>query len=326
VKTLPDKQNTSFALTIDAYGIITSIIAPSSVIGFHTGDNLIRHIDEGSIERFLDYLQETLTNNHVLSREIVFKSNDNVFERTISMIRHNNTIICVSLHDNNKVFGILNTIMRINSEQSKLLRRQVSGTTTSGYSVPESYLDEVSALNSELVNIQRKLEQKNAELIRLNMKLKDIGNKDPLTMTNNRRKFFEDITGYLKEKDHHLIMIDFNNFKKVNDEFGHGQGDLTLKTFTNMTTAEIKPLSGTLYRIGGDEFAILIPADKPIDMEEITKKVDRYLKTVHPELSLAYGIQTIAKDRHMSKRKAENLLVSVDKAMYNHKNTTKKNK
>lgn len=94
-------------------------------------------------------------------------------------------------------------------------------------------------------------------------KLFAVANTDYLTKVNNRRNFFhlskqEFSRANESEEDLSLIMIDIDNFKQINDTYGHNIGDEILKMFVNA----FKPHLGKEHifgRLGGEEFAITLP-------------------------------------------------------------------
>ena len=85
---------------------------------------------------------------------------------------------------------------------------------------------------------------------------------DPLTGVSNRRAFFDQGARLVRRAafSHRtvaLLMFDLDNFKRINDEFGHHVGDLVLMAFGRIATAEVRP-TDLLGRIGGEEFACLL--------------------------------------------------------------------
>lgn len=112
--------------------------------------------------------------------------------------------------------------------------------------------------------------------ISLNRKL---ARTDPLTGAFNSRYLNEKINGLGEEtnkKPRHLsvIFFDMDNFKKVNDEHGHAEGDRLLVTFVRIAQRHI-PETGFLARIGGDEFALILDGKDFAATREIVGKVTR---------------------------------------------------
>ncbi len=103
----------------------------------------------------------------------------------------------------------------------------------------------------------------------------DAANTDGLTGLYNRRYFYE----YLNKRRHTpmtLFYMDLDNFKHVNDDFGHAAGDDVLKT-----TADIIKLVfpyGTAVRLGGDEFALVL--ERYLDKKEIEEYISELEDTV----------------------------------------------
>nr|WP_256488160.1 diguanylate cyclase [Deinococcus sp. HSC-46F16] len=89
---------------------------------------------------------------------------------------------------------------------------------------------------------------------------------DGLTGLGNRRAFDEALAGYLARREPvRLVLLDLNDFKRVNDERGHLAGDALLGEVARCLARQV-PLPGTAYRLGGDEFAALLPpAPSPLE-------------------------------------------------------------
>lgn len=101
------------------------------------------------------------------------------------------------------------------------------------------------------------------ELLKVNKELKESSEKDHLTKLYNRR-YFESISKeYLalakrEKQDISIIMIDIDDFKKVNDTYGHQAGDFVLSSMAK-TMLKSKRDSDVVARYGGEEFIVLLP-------------------------------------------------------------------
>ena len=88
---------------------------------------------------------------------------------------------------------------------------------------------------------------------------------DPLTSLLNRRSFdfhIDRIWGHLvrQKETISLLMIDVDNFKKVNDTYGHDSGDVVLRAVADAISGTLKRASDLLFRWGGEEFTVLLPS------------------------------------------------------------------
>lgn len=153
--------------------------------------------------------------------------------------------------------------------------------------------------------------------------LSHLAHHDVLTDLPNRLSFFKQFTQNLslarRQKSNLAIMfVDLDDFKRINDNYGHAQGDLVLQETAKRLSSSIRE-SDVIGRIGGDEFLILL-AD--VDSEEgaiiAAKKIQGCLQmpfTVnqHPEvLSCSIGIALFP---HHGSSETE-IAKNADKAMY----------
>jgi diguanylate cyclase (GGDEF)-like protein/PAS domain S-box-containing protein len=117
-------------------------------------------------------------------------------------------------------------------------------------------------------NLEKIVEERTKELAIANKKLRKLSEIDTLTKLFNRRKLSNDFKRELKKVNRFdrkmaLYFLDLDGFKNVNDKYGHETGDKLLKQVAKNTLQLLRE-NEYLYRIGGDEFCILIP--------EFTKK------------------------------------------------------
>jgi diguanylate cyclase (GGDEF)-like protein len=100
------------------------------------------------------------------------------------------------------------------------------------------------------------------------LEAKKLARHDPLTGLPNRRFFVETLGEALltttADSQTAVLMLDLDGFKSVNDAYGHGTGDQTLIEFSQRISAIMR--AGAVFtRIGGDEFAAIIPNIKSLD-------------------------------------------------------------
>ncbi len=93
-----------------------------------------------------------------------------------------------------------------------------------------------------------------------------LADTDPLTGLLNRRAFLHRAIG--RAGNQSLLLIDIDNFKRVNDTIGHDGGDEVLRVVARILRAAATP-DALVARIGGEEFAVVTSCDRPIEAEAI---------------------------------------------------------
>ncbi|MFD1200093.1 diguanylate cyclase domain-containing protein [Brucella gallinifaecis] len=152
--------------------------------------------------------------------------------------------------------------------------------------------------------------------------LEYLGKHDVLTKLHNRA-FYVDELNRLERKNHtpvSIIIIDLNGLKKANDQLGHASGDSLLRRIGEVLNEAVK-LPGHAARIGGDEFAVVLPyvdeRGAETIMEDIRRLIDinnQYYSQLRIELSMGAAtsmpgekLETVAKraDLEMYKDKRQ---------------------
>lgn len=158
-------------------------------------------------------------------------------------------------------------------------------------------------------------------------KEKELSRIDFLTRVGNSRYFIEltDMEIDRARRYGHpltVVYIDLDNFKSINDRFGHSTGDYLLRLVANTIKNNIR-LSDTVARLGGDEFAILLPETGPELAEAITRKVQKINLEIMEKngwpVTFSIGVVTFI---HPPSTVDEILRIS-DNLMYNAKNNGK---
>ncbi|MCL7931197.1 diguanylate cyclase [Halomonas llamarensis] len=108
--------------------------------------------------------------------------------------------------------------------------------------------------------------------------LRTLAMHDPLTGLFNRRSFMEAMDseyGRVKRRDNYptsILMLDIDHFKRVNDTYGHAAGDDILKTFAHTIDENLRE-NDVFGRLGGEEFAILLPDTDQAGSAHVAEKV-----------------------------------------------------
>ena len=165
-----------------------------------------------------------------------------------------------------------------------------------------------------------------AELAEHELMAVQLATLDELTKISNRRGFIKLAQHGLDICARHnisasIVFFDLNEFKSINDTFGHAEGNAALIAFSDQIKNSFRD-SDVFGRLGGDEFAVLLtdtslePAEKTISrfrnsIEQYNKKSDRGY-----EISFSEGIVAIDHEKNTS---LESLLSQADSLMYDKK-------
>ena len=149
---------------------------------------------------------------------------------------------------------------------------------------------------------------------------------DSLTKLPNRDMFLMDIKNVLDKniklsQEGAIVFIDLDNFKSINDTLGHDYGDLMLKVFSQLLHVCIKDY-GKLYRVGGDEFTVIIERINSIEkVKEMCNTILKYCKNPFElnenqlYITTSMGIAIFPRDSN----NMNDLLKFADLAMYKSK-------
>jgi diguanylate cyclase len=145
---------------------------------------------------------------------------------------------------------------------------------------------------------------------------------DPLTRLANRRAFDEELARRLADRQHKnisfcLLMVDVDYFKSLNDHFGHPMGDEVLRRMGQVLTGALGNLD-TVARIGGEEFAVVLPRTHLVEASEIADRLRRAVaetmftpELAHLKITISLGVSEAAANDD-----AATLMKRADEALY----------
>jgi diguanylate cyclase (GGDEF)-like protein len=157
--------------------------------------------------------------------------------------------------------------------------------------------------------------------------IKDMATYDTLTGLYNRR-YFEERLEVEAQKSFYsgipisLVMVDIDFFKKVNDTFGHTEGDQVLSKISSLLKTSVRK-KDTVARYGGEEFILILPGTGLEESFVIAERIRRLVENTLFEvgkaqlnLTLSMGISNFPSHRVKSK---EELIKMADQALYDAK-------
>lgn len=244
---------------------------------------------------------------------------------------------------NNRIIKVNNEFTRLRGYSFEDVQGKQPSIFTSGLHKTEFYMQMWKALQSkgvwegEIIN-KRKDGTNNTEILRiqsirddsniiqfyvasfvdisrhkeLEHRLRELSEKDALTDLWNRRKFDQTIElecakirRYPKMAQSCLAIVDIDHFKRINDKFGHTEGDHVLRTVAKEIQDQLRE-SDFIARTGGEEFAIIFPYTSLQEAERVLNRIRHYIATVHHQpVTISAGITTLCKKPEKSYQRAD---------------------
>lgn len=168
------------------------------------------------------------------------------------------------------------------------------------------------------------IKQDISERKRLEAELIQLATTDPLTGLPNRRRFMERLSEEINRSERNsshqvaVLMLDLDNFKTINDRYGHAVGDQVLKHFSAILRNELRKID-SVGRLGGEEFGIFLPETSLSDAGIFAERLRQELAQT-PLLADGQSIVTtvsIGISELISKDiQADSVLIRADQALY----------
>lgn len=175
----------------------------------------------------------------------------------------------------------------------------------------------VAFIEKNLTTVKKKLVEANHNL-----------HRDHLTQAFNRKSFDEQINQIWKmananKKPASLMILDIDHFKKINDTYGHDMGDFVLVECVKLLQGLYSRESDFVARIGGEEFAILLPDYR---LEHAADKAFKTLEQVRKEVFVKHGMElrftiSIGVAQLGQEEDVKQWIKRADLALYESKNT-----
>lgn len=166
-----------------------------------------------------------------------------------------------------------------------------------------------------------------AELHKSQKTIETLADTDYITGAMNARRFNRLLEHELSRSNRYkrpftLVYLDLDNFKQVNDNFGHNEGDQLIKSIAEELKCQIRS-TDVVARLGGDEFALLFPEAGRNEVEIIMFKIQTHLKEKlrhsYPFVTFSAGAVTYEAAPHST---VETIRIA-DELMYSVKASTK---
>lgn len=189
-------------------------------------------------------------------------------------------------------------------------------------SSPEFHLpvhqDELAELEQDLKMMVQRLSQEISNRQEIEQQLLVLATRDKLTGAFNRHKWDEQLRMQLslaeRGSSFSIALLDVDYFKKVNDQFGHQMGDKVLQTLTEHLTRRLRK-TDSLYRLGGEEFVILLPQQTAEAACQLAEQLRQYIASLEetdlPAFTISFGVT-----EYCQQDDEDSILTRADQALY----------
>lgn len=290
-------------------------------------------------------------NNKNESVVVLVVDDDELVRMTLSVLVGSLGYHCLVASDGNEAIAVLNSTS-IDLVLSDIVMPEMDGlelleyirenhkdtdvVISTGFHEKASYAEVIKAGAIDFIKKpidQAELEAKLARAVRERSMMRDLerlSQQDALTNILNRRAFDERFSyeverAFRQNYPLMLAFIDIDNFKVYNDDYGHQKGDQVLVALAEILKDCTRESVDLCFRIGGDEFAVLLPQATPSQGTEIVQRILlSYIERGYGTTSLSIGLIACKRNKDVEKKEDEAAMKErADRAMYEAKKSGK---
>lgn len=183
----------------------------------------------------------------------------------------------------------------------------------------------ITLTEAELSGTNKKLQRRAEQLEEVNNKLEELSVTDGLTGLFNHRHFWNLMNSELTRFDLYrgelgLILLDVDNFKQVNDEFGHTTGDLLVQKIGKVILETVRE-TDLVSRYGGEEFAVLLPDTNRMGILAVSEKLRTAVEAMYfkvPDADITVSV-TVSVGVSVFRGNRREFFNAADRALYTSK-------
>ncbi len=301
--------------------------------------HLLDLVDASSLDKAQRFLGVLRDEHAAFSWEINFRQGQEVRGLFLAGGESDGSLFICGSPSREGVSRLSEELMQINNQHLNSLRSAVKAQVQRQSGVDDrerELLTQLTDLNNELVNTQRELARRNAELLRArqtleeqhlqlqaaNDRLTQLAATDGLTGVGNHRAFQERLVVELTIARRQgaplsLLLVDIDHFKRLNDTQGHPTGDEILRSFAGLLRDRARA-GDFVARYGGEEFAILCPGSDERQSHTFAERLRQAIEEAPwslGQVTASFGVATT--DGDVATR--TELLGAADNALYQSK-------
>ena len=174
--------------------------------------------------------------------------------------------------------------------------------------------------------LENEVERRTLELKNALAEMENLAVTDKLTKLYNRHKtdkVLSDEVNRSKRYDNSfgVVLLDIDDFKRINDVYGHSTGDITIKEFSTILSKAARE-SDTVGRWGGEEFLIIIPESNKESILRFAQRLKESIQS-HKFKEIGHITASMGATLYRENDTVESLIKRVDKGLYKSKNSGK---